>query len=374
MKTIKLIGIFAASLYVSACVSPIQNMSSREAVQYGYDQFFEMPSYRVDTQTKIEKAQFLDGTTLEELPKRTTTNKYLNFFTRKFVFDDTLIIDKANDQYQVISQYAYQANNVNASIRFPTVYDRKNKLIYADLSAFSGLTVNIDNDGKYSRFDLSQMIDQLPLKKDAEVQAIKIARKYGKLLLQDVPAESFVERPLTSEEHKKNGVRKIVFPLKLTEHGDLYESLFSELLTAVVANPRAKDDDPVAPNEDKVKELSKQIRKLMEEFIDPRTEAQYVVVLNSAGQVVSSHVEFNYLFKYSKIDSDDSVPATTNALPDRVFQLKAVMNSTVADIGNAKIIKPPTEENSVDGEENLKGGLFSDIYNNETFSNDQIDR
>ena len=34
------------------------------------------------------------------------------------------------------------------------------------------------------------------------------------------------------------------------------------------------------------------------------------------------------------------------------------MNMTVSDIGKAKLIDPPTVENTVDGKENLKGGVF----------------
>jgi hypothetical protein len=38
------------------------------------------------------------------------------------------------------------------------------------------------------------------------------------------------------------------------------------------------------------------------------------------------------------------------------------VNMTVSDIGKAKLIDPPTAENTVDGKENFKGGLLGGLF------------
>ena len=104
---------------------------------------------------------------------------------------------------------ATKPKNVNARIRFPIVLDRKAKAPYADLSALDGIVTNLDNAGKYSRFDLSK----LPIPEDADKKLVDVMRKYTNLIFDKIPAEAISEQPLNAEDRKVSAVRKLQLTL-----------------------------------------------------------------------------------------------------------------------------------------------------------------
>ena len=53
MKPLQTAGLMLACLGLTACVSPIQKMPANEAILFGNNQFYEMPSYRMDMSSKL---------------------------------------------------------------------------------------------------------------------------------------------------------------------------------------------------------------------------------------------------------------------------------------------------------------------------------
>ena len=164
MKLLQTSGLIVVCASLFACASPIKNMSPQEAIKFGNNQFYEMPSYRMDMSSKVVHMGLVSSAEEDAEKSNEAINKYLNFFGKNFIFNGVGVFDTVNDQYQIIPEYGYEAKNVNARIRFPIVLDRKAKALYADLSALDGIVTNLDNAGKYSRFDLSK----LPIPEDAD--------------------------------------------------------------------------------------------------------------------------------------------------------------------------------------------------------------
>ena len=92
----------------------------------------------------------------------------------------------------------------------------------------------------------------------------------------------------------------------------------------------------------------------------------YSIAFNRAGQIVSMNADSVYEMDLSKAGKTDaSAP---------VMNMRFNVNMNVSDIGTAKLIDPPTVENTVDGKENFKdgllGGLFSGKSDEEQTSNE----
>ena len=369
MKSLKTAGLMFACLGLTACVSPIQKMPANEALQFGTNQFYEMPSYRMDMSAKLINMGVTGAKSDTDVASTDTFNKYLNFFGKKFIFNGTGIIDTVNDQYQIIPEYGYEAKNINGHIRFPIVLDRKAKLLYTDLSALDGLVTNIDNAGKYSRFDLSK----LPIAPDADKKLVDIMRKYSYQMLGKIPAERINELPLTAEDRKLNAVRKLQFDLKPQDQIAMFPSMWDEMIDALI--PPRKDNaigDSAKSSAAKAQEMTEDIKhnaglvKELGKLFSPESRDQYTVSFNRAGQIVTMRADSNYLINPDAMSGDLNQKSTESAAPKGGFQMHFITDMTVTDIGKAKLIDPPTAENSVDGIENLKnspiGKSFADKF------------
>lgn len=358
--------IVCASLF--ACASPIQTMSARDALKFGTNQFYEMPSYRMDMSAKVVQLGIVGMNTDDTFKESETFNKYMNFFGKKFIFSGTGVFDTVNDQYQIIPEYGYEAKNLNAHIRFPIVLDRKAKLFYADLSALDGIVTNLDNAGKYSRFDLSK----LPIPEGSDKKLVDVIRKYSNLMLDKVPVESITEQPLTAEDRKLRAVRKLQLTLKPQEQIALFPDMMDEMI-GVFAPSANKESAEFKQDADKFKT---EIAKLL----SPESRDLYTLTFNRAGQIVAMKADSNYLITPPNVDEDlmahtDPADATpTDRATQKGFQMHFVTDMTVRDIGNAKLIDPPTADNSVDGMENLRnspiGKSFFKKYDENVSSND----
>ena len=371
MKLLQTSGLIVACASLFACASPIKNMSPHEAIQFGNNQFYEMPSYRMDMSSKVVNMGLVGNAGEDAEKSNEAFNKYLNFFSKKFVFNGVGVFDIANDQYQIIPEYGYEAKNVNARIRFPIVLDRKAKALYADLSALDGIVTNLDNAGKYSRFDLSK----LPIPEDADKKLVDVMRKYTKLVFDKVPTEAISEQPLNAEDRKVNAVRKLQLALKPTDQLALYPEMLNEMAAIVFPNPD-KNQEGFKQDTDK---LSQEMSKLF----SPESRDVYTIAFNRAGQIVSMKADSNYIIN-PKIDEHKhdelNSSAETNNPPKDGFQLHFVTDMIISDICKAKLIDPPTAENSVDGMENFKQspfgksflGKYNDNAGNETWQNSDV--
>ena len=187
-KTVFILGL---SVSLFGCATPeIQKMSAIDAVKFGNTQFFEMPNYRFDMDAKLLDLRVTDKASD---PKSIRFNKYMNYFGKHLTFGSSGVIDTENQQFQMIPSYGFESKNAKGSIRFPIVYDHKQKILFADLSALSGLITDVENEGKYSKFSTAN----LPIPADADVKLVQLMRKYATVFYDDLKPEAFVDQPLT---------------------------------------------------------------------------------------------------------------------------------------------------------------------------------
>ena len=368
MKLLQTSGLIVVCASLFACASPIKNMSPQEAIKFGNNQFYEMPSYSMDMSSKVVHMGLVSSAEEDAEKSNEAINKYLNFFGKNFIFNGVGVFDTVNDQYQIIPEYGYEAKNVNARIRFPIVLDRKAKALYADLSALDGIVTNLDNAGKYSRFDLSK----LPIPEDADKKLVDVMRKYTNLIFDKIPAEAISEQPLNAEDRKVSAVRKLQLTLKPIDQITLYPEMLNDM-AAIVFPSSEKDREDFKQDTDK---LSQEMNKLF----SPESRDIYTFAFNRAGQIVSMKADSNYILNSQADEETLDKPSSstqTGDTPKAGIQLHFVTDINIRDIGKAKLIDPPTAENSVDGMENLKRsplgksflGKYEDNANDETWQN-----
>jgi hypothetical protein len=337
-KTALILGV-SASLF--GCTTPeIQKMSAMDAVKFGNMQFFEMPNYRFDMDAKLLDLRMADKA---NDPKTANFNKYMNYFGKHLTFGSSGVIDTENQQFQMIPSYGFQSKNANGSIRFPIVYDHKQKLLFADLSALSGLLTDVENEGKYSKFSTAN----LPIPADADAKLLQLMRKYATVFYDDLKPEAFVDQPLTDADRAQKAVRKIQVTLKPQEALEKFPMMLQDI-AGVFTQEGQKPFTPLPDTA--IAEMKKELNNMLGE----NSKDIYSIAFNRAGQIVSMNADSMYEMDFSKIGKADPTAPVMN--------IRFNMNMTVSDIGKAKLIDPPTIENTVDGKENLKGGVFGRLF------------
>lgn len=337
-KTVFILGL---SVSLFGCATPeIQKMSAIDAVKFGNTQFFEMPSYRFDMNAKLLNIQFADKT---NDPKTASFNKYMNYFGKHLTFGSSGVINTENQQFQMIPSYGFQSKNANGSIRFPIVYDHKQKLLFADLSALSGLLTDVENEGKYSKFSTAN----LPIPADADVKLVQLMRKYATVFYDDLKPEAFVDQPLTDTDRAQKAVRKIQVTIKPQEALEKLPMMLQDI--AGVFTPEGQKPSTSLPDA-----VISQMKEEMSKVLGENSKDVYSIAFNRAGQIVSMNADSVYEMDLSKAGKTDaSAP---------VMNMRFNVNMNVSDIGTAKLIDPPTVENTVDGKENFKGGLLGGLF------------
>ena len=337
-KTALILGVSTSLL---GCTTPeIQKMSAIDAVKFGNTQFFEMPNYRFDMDAKLLDLHVVNKT---NDPKTASFNKYTSYFGKHLTFGSSGVIDTENQQFQMIPSYGFQSKNANGSIRFPIVYDHKQKLLFADLSALSGLVTDVENEGKYSKFSTAN----LPIPADADVKLVQLMRKYATVFYDDLKPEAFVDLPLTDTDRAQKAVRKIQVTIKPQKALDKFPMMLQDVAGVFTQ----EGQKPLTPLPDAaITEMKSELNKMLGE----NSKDVYSIAFNRAGQIVSMNSDSIYEMDLSKIGKADSTAPVMN--------MRFNMNMTISDIGKAKLIDPPTTENTVDGKENLKGGVFGRLF------------
>ena len=337
-KTVFILGL---SVSLFGCATPeIQKMSAIDAVKFGNTQFFEMPSYRFDMNAKLLNIQFADKT---NDPKTASFNKYMNYFGKHLTFGSSGVIDTENQQFQMIPSYGFESKNAKGSIRFPIVYDHKQKILFADLSALSGLITDVENEGKYSKFSTAN----LPIPADADVKLVQLMRKYATVFYDDLKPEAFVDQPLTDTDRAQKAVRKIQVTIKPQEALEKLPMMLQDI--AGVFTPEGQKPSTSLPDA-----VISQMKEEMSKVLGENSKDVYSIAFNRAGQIVSMNADSVYEMDLSKAGKTDaSAP---------VMNMRFNVNMNVSDIGTAKLIDPPTVENTVDGKENFKGGLLGGLF------------
>lgn len=349
-KTVFILGL---SVSLFGCATPeIQKMSAIDAVKFGNTQFFEMPNYRFDMDAKLLDLRVTDKASD---PKSIRFNKYMNYFGKHLTFGSSGVIDTENQQFQMIPSYGFESKNAKGSIRFPIVYDHKQKILFADLSALSGLITDVENEGKYSKFSTAN----LPIPTDADVKLVQLMRKYATVFYDDLKPEAFVDQPLTDTDRAQKAVRKIQVTIKPQEALEKLPMMLQDI--AGVFTPEGQKPSTSLPDA-----VISQMKEEMSKVLGENSKDVYSIAFNRAGQIVSMNADSVYEMDLSKAGKTDaSAP---------VMNMRFNVNMNVSDIGTAKLIDPPTVENTVDGKENFKdgllGGLFSGKSDEEQTSNE----
>jgi hypothetical protein len=337
-KTVFILGL---SVSLFGCATPeIQKMSAIDAVKFGNTQFFEMPNYRFDMDAKLLDLRVTDKASD---PKSIRFNKYMNYFGKHLTFGSSGVIDTENQQFQMIPSYGFESKNAKGSIRFPIVYDHKQKILFADLSALSGLITDVENEGKYSKFSTAN----LPIPTDADVKLVQLMRKYATVFYDDLKPEAFVDQPLTDTDRAQKAVRKIQVTIKPQEALEKLPMMLQDI--AGVFTPEGQKPSTSLPDA-----VISQMKEEMSKVLGENSKDVYSIAFNRAGQIVSMNADSVYEMDLSKAGKTDaSAP---------VMNMRFNVNMNVSDIGTAKLIDPPTVENTVDGKENFKGGLLGGLF------------
>lgn len=337
-KTVFILGL---SVSLFGCATPeIQKMSAIDAVKFGNTQFFEMPNYRFDMDAKLLDLRVTDKASD---PKSIRFNKYMNYFGKHLTFGSSGVIDTENQQFQMIPSYGFESKNAKGSIRFPIVYDHKQKILFADLSALSGLITDVENEGKYSKFSTAN----LPIPADADVKLVQLMRKYATVFYDDLKPEAFVDQPLTDTDRAQKAVRKIQVTIKPQEALEKLPMMLQDI--AGVFTPEGQKPSTSLPDA-----VISQMKEEMSKVLGENSKDVYSIAFNRAGQIVSMNADSVYEMDLSKAGKTDaSAP---------VMNMRFNVNMNISDIGTAKLIDPPTVENTVDGKENFKGGLLGGLF------------
>lgn len=337
-KTVFILGL---SVSLFGCATPeIQKMSAIDAVKFGNTQFFEMPNYRFDMDAKLLDLRVTDKASD---PKSIRFNKYMNYFGKHLTFGSSGVIDTENQQFQMIPSYGFESKNAKGSIRFPIVYDHKQKILFADLSALSGLITDVENEGKYSKFSTAN----LPIPTDADVKLVQLMRKYATVFYDDLKPEAFVDQPLTDTDRAQKAVRKIQVTIKPQEALEKLPMMLQDI--AGVFTPEGQKPSTSLPDA-----VISQMKEEMSKVLGENSKDVYSIAFNRAGQIVSMNADSVYEMDLSKAGKTDaSAP---------VMNMRFNVNMNISDIGTAKLIDPPTVENTVDGKENFKGGLLGGLF------------
>ena len=337
-KTVFILGL---SVSLFGCATPeIQKMSAIDAVKFGNTQFFEMPNYRFDMDAKLLDLRVTDKASD---PKSIRFNKYMNYFGKHLTFGSSGVIDTENQQFQMIPSYGFESKNAKGSIRFPIVYDHKQKILFADLSALSGLITDVENEGKYSKFSTAN----LPIPADADVKLVQLMRKYATVFYDDLKPEAFVDQPLTDTDRAQKAVRKIQVTIKPQEALEKLPMMLQDI--AGVFTPEGQKPSTSLPDA-----VISQMKEEMSKVLGENSKDVYSIAFNRAGQIVSMNADSVYEMDLSKAGKTDAYATVMN--------MRFNVNMNVSDIGTAKLIDPPTVENTVDGKENFKGGLLGGLF------------
>ena len=299
-----------------------------------------MPNYRFDMDAKLLDLRVTDKASD---PKSIRFNKYMNYFGKHLTFGSSGVIDTENQQFQMIPSYGFESKNAKGSIRFPIVYDHKQKILFADLSALSGLITDVENEGKYSKFSTAN----LPIPADADVKLVQLMRKYATVFYDDLKPEAFVDQPLTDTDRAQKAVRKIQVTIKPQEALEKLPMMLQDI--AGVFTPEGQKPSTSLPDA-----VISQMKEEMSKVLGENSKDVYSIAFNRAGQIVSMNADSVYEMDLSKAGKTDaSAP---------VMNMRFNVNMNVSDIGTAKLIDPPTVENTVDGKENFKGGLLGGLF------------
>jgi hypothetical protein len=333
----------AIALTACASVSPIQTMAAKDAVKLGYDQYFNTPNYAFSATSRINELQ-IDFPHHSSKAAPSSQNSFNSIFSRlakRMSFDMTGVIDRTRQQYQLIPITEYKAKNLQVKLAFPMVYDGQQKAFFVDVSAFDGLLGKAENEGKYSRFDLSRFDTQ-----NKGDELIKIIQKSTLSKLDNVQDSNFVELPLTSDDKRMNVVRKIQVTVNLKDASAQSSSLLKDIVELIRPKKAEQSTEETTEMETEIKEMTDQTNELL----DPKSEQVNVLSFDQAGHIIQSDSTVHVTLKKPVGDSAKN-------LASGAVNISGLTRFNMLDIGKAQLVEAPNADNTVDGLDNVKGSF-----------------
>ena len=333
----------AIALTACASISPIQTMAAKDAVKLGYDQYFNTPNYAFSATSRINELQ-IDFPHHSSKAAPSSQNSFNSIFSRlakRMSFDMTGVIDRTRQQYQLIPITEYKAKNFQVKLAFPMVYDGQQKAFFVDVSAFDGLLGKAENEGKYSRFNLSRFDTQ-----NKGDELIKIIQKSTLNTLNNVQDSNFVELPLTSDDKRMNVVRKIQVTVNLKDASAQSSSLLKDIVELIRPKKAEQSTEETTKMETEIKEMTDQTNELL----DPKSEQVNVLSFDEAGHIIQSDSTVHVTLKKPVGDSAKN-------LASGAVNISGFTRFSMLDIGKAQLVEAPNSDNTVDGLDNVKGSF-----------------
>ena len=286
-------------------------------------------------------------------------------------------LDLRHGQIALSPEMRYEASNMAGYVRVPLVLDVRQAHLYADLSALSPWLVQVQNDGKYSRFDLSPYKDKADFK-----QLFEVLKQTTQASYQLPKAQQFKDISLTAAEKKQGAVRKVEFSQPVAHRIadvatflSLNQNSLKQIIKTKTADPEQANNQPPASQQQPLQLISadaasqlmtqnpetyQHILQMVEEKIDPASTLKQIILLDNKGRVIESGALYDLVFK----------PSSKGQFS---MQLSHQLNFT--NYGRAEVAFKPNASNWVDAKANMQdtllGGLVS-IFSKKSLGTDDM--
>ena len=300
---------------------------------------------------------------LSHLNKDKLIDDLIYTYAKRYQLNYQGTIDVRHGQIALSPEIRYEARNMAGYVKVPLVLDLRHAHLYADLSALSPWLVQVKNDGKYSRFDLSAYKDKVDFK-----QLLQVLKQTTQASYQLPKAQYFQEMGLTASERKQGAVRKVEFTQPLAHRMadiatflSLNQNSLKHLAKNKAATTKQAGDHRTTKNQPPVQLISadaasqlmaqhpetyENILQMIEEKIDPTSTLKQVILLDSKGRVIESDAVYNLVFN----------PTSNGQLN---MQLSHQLN--FANYGQAEVAFKPNASNWVDAKANMQDTLFGNL-------------
>lgn len=396
-----MVGVICSSALFTGCLSRPSKIeqSPQHAVISAYQQLYSTPNYQFEGQFKINQLAFnrdpkvlqavnkdADATddlateepeieSSEQHNSKSKLGRLGGMKTDKLI-DDLLYtyakryqvnykgtVDLRHGQIALSPEMRYEARNMAGYVQVPLVLDLRHAHLYADLSALSPWLVQVQNDGKYSRFDLSAYKDKVDAK-----QLLEVLKQTTQASYQLPKSQQFQEMNLSAQERQQGAVRKVEFGQPLAHRmADVatFLSLNQNSLKHILKDKAAITDQTgdAAPSKkqppvelisaEAARQLMAQnpdtyqhILQMVEEKIDPESRLKQVILLDNKGRVLDSSAVYDLVFK-----------------PSSKGQLSMQLSHHIrfANYGRAEVAFKPNASNWIDAKANMQDTLFGGL-------------
>lgn len=330
-----------------------------------------------DDDTQAQDEEETATSRLSRLNKDKLIEDLIYTYAKRYRINYQGTLDLRHGQIALRPEMRYEASNMAGYVRVPLVLDVRQAHLYADLSALSPWLVQVQNDGKYSRFDLSPYKDKVDFK-----QVFEVIKQTTQASYQLPKAQQFKDISLTAAEKKQGAVRKVEFSQPVAHRIadvatflSLNQNSLKQIIKTKAADPEQVNNQPPASQQQPLQLISadaasklmtqnpetyQHILQMVEEKIDPASSLKQVILLDNKGRVIESGALYDLVFKPSSKGQ---------------FSMQLSHQLNFANYGRAEVAFKPNASNWVDAKANMQdtllGGLVS-IFSKKSLGTDDV--